>query len=419
MKPQSLAFATLGLALLFALGTWGGGSIPSAAERRAELARRARELTRKFLVVDTHIDVPYRLTGQGDHPDDVGVRLAGGDFDAVRAAEGGLDAAFMSIYVAASYQKTGGAKQAADDLIDLVEGIEARHPQLFAIARSPAEVEAAARAGKIALPLGMENGAPVESDLANLGHFFDRGIRYITLTHGEDNQICDSSYAPRERRTWHGLSPFGRQVVREMNRLGILVDISHVSDDTFDQVIELSAAPPIASHSSCRSFTPGFERNLDDARIRRLAARGGVIQINFGSGFLTAEANVWTVAWQAATKEFHERTGAADGSPESEAFRDAYLKAHPLPRATVDDVADHIDHVAKIAGIDAVGLGSDFDGVGPTLPAGLEDVSKYPNLVAKLLERGYGDDDIRKVLGGNLLRVWREAEAVAEKMRRD
>ncbi|MFN7942028.1 MAG: dipeptidase [Thermoanaerobaculia bacterium] len=419
MKPRSLALAISGLTALFALATWGGGSIPSAAERRAELARRARELTRKFLVVDTHIDVPYRLTEQGDHPDDVGVRLATGDFDAVRAAEGGLDAAFMSIYVAASYQKTGGAKKAADDLIDLVEGIEARHPQLFAIARSPAEVEAAARAGKIALPLGMENGAPVESDLANVGYFFDRGIRYITLTHGEDNQICDSSYAPKDHRTWHGLSPFGRQVVREMNRLGILVDISHVSDDTFDQVIELSAAPPIASHSSCRFFTPGFERNLDDARIRRLAARGGVIQINFGSGFLTAEANAWTVAWQAAAKEFRERTGVADGSPESEGFRDAYLKAHPLPRATVDDVADHIDHVARIAGIDAVGLGSDFDGVGPTLPAGLEDVAKYPNLVAKLLERGYGDDDIRKVLGGNLLRVWREAEAVAERMRRE
>jgi membrane dipeptidase len=259
--------------------------------------------------------------------------------------------------------------------------------------------------------MGMENGAPVEDDLANVAHFAERGIRYITLTHSKNNQICDSSYD--EERTWHGLSPFGREVVAEMNRVGIMVDVSHVSDETFEQVLEVTRAPVIASHSSCRHFTPGFERNMSDEMIRELAANGGVIQINFGSSFLTAAANQWAKARSEAIDAFVAEGGLESDDPAVVEFRRRYLEEHPLPRATVEDVADHIDHVVELAGIDHVGLGSDFDGVGPSLPTGLEDVSRYPNLFRVLLERGYSDEDIGKIAGGNLLRVWREVERLA------
>ena len=303
----------------------------------------------------------------------------------------------MSIYVAAAHQKTGDAKAVADRLIDRVEAMVGRAPAGFALAATPDEVEAAARAGRVALPLGIENGAAIGDDLANLRHFLDRGVRYITLTHGEDNAICDSSYTDADQRTWHGLSPFGRQVVAEMNRLGILVDLSHVSDAAFDQAIEIVAAPPIASHSSCRHFTPGFERNLDDERIRRLAAKGGVVQINFGSGFLTAAAHRASEEEWAASGAFQKEHALADGSPELEAFHQRWRAAHPLPYATVADVADHIEHVIALAGVDHVGLGSDFDGVGDSLPVGLKSVADYPNLIAELLARGHSEAEIAKI----------------------
>jgi membrane dipeptidase len=376
----------------------------------------AADLTARHLVVDTHIDLPYRLYEQGDRPDDVSRRTKRGDFDAVRAREGGLDVAWMSIYVPASYQRGDGAKTHADNLIELVEGIARRSPDLFALARTADEAERIARSGRIALPLGMENGAPLESDLENLRHFYDRGIRYITLTHSEDNLIADSSYSDPAARRWGGLSPFGREVIAEMNRLGILVDLSHVSDAAFDQAIAETRAPPIASHSSCRHFTPGFERNLDDDRIRALARAGGVIQINFGSAFLTAEANAWSMAAWRAEEDFVARTNAKEGTAELDEFRARYQEEHPFPRATIDDVVAHVDHVVDIAGIDHVGIGSDYDGVGPTLPSGLEDVSKYPALVARLLARGYSEEAIAQVLGGNFMRVWRAAEEVATEL---
>jgi len=397
-------------------GWWLAGRAADTAEKattRAAPAVTEEEGPVEFLTVDTHIDLPYRLYGQGGHADNVSGRTSKGDFDAVRAAEGGLDVAWMSIYIPAEYQRGDGAKAYADSLIDLVEGLAANHPRIFAIARSADQAEAIAGAGRIALPMGMENGAGIESDLANLSHFYDRGIRYITLTHSEDNRISDSSYSPPEGRKWSGLSPFGRQVIAEMNRLGILVDVSHVSDAAFDQAVELSQAPPIASHSSCRHFTPGFERNLDDERIKALAKKGGVIQINFGSGFLTEAANAWSVAAFLAEDEFVKRTNAKEGTAELDEFRERYRSDNPFPRATLDDVVAHIEHVIEIAGVDAVGIGSDFDGVGDSLPTGLEDVSKYPALAEALLERGHSEEDVAKVMGGNLMRVWRRAEAIA------
>jgi membrane dipeptidase len=260
----------------------------------------------------------------------------------------------------------------------------------------------------------MENGAPIENDLANVRHFYERGVRYITLAHSEDNQICDSSYSPVDKRRWHGVSPFGREVIAEMNRLGIIVDLAHVSDEAFDQAVALSQAPPIASHSSARAFTPGFERNLDDARIRKLAAAGGVVSINFGSGFLTPAGNAFLVAFRSAQKAFGAAHPAASVG-ERAAWRDQYEAEHPLPFAVLDDVVKHIDHVVELVGVDHVGIGSDFDGVGDSLPADLKDVSMYPNLVARLLAKGYSEGDVEKILSGNVLRVWRAVEDYAAK----
>ena len=385
----------------------------TAATRSAALLARGKALADRLLVVDTHIDVPYRLEEKWE---DVSERTASGDFDYPRAMAGGLDVIFQSIYVPASYQgKSGaqGAKAYADHLIDQVEGIAAKHPEKFAMTATTADVAAHQAAGRISFAMGIENGAAIEDDLANVRHFFDRGVRYVTLTHSKNNQICDSSYETPDNRRWHGLSPFGREVVAEMNRVGILVDLSHVSDDSFDQALALSKAPPIASHSSCRHFTPGFERNVDDDRIRALAAKGGVIQINFGSSFLTEAANRNAIEGFKALTAFQKEKGIPADSEESKAFEVEWKKAHPLPRATLDDVVAHIDHVVELVGVDHVGLGSDFDGVGDSLPEGLKDVSMYPNLFARLLARGYTDSDIEKIAGGNLMRVWREAERVA------
>lgn len=397
-------------------GWWLAGRAVEPAEKKAEKRAPAApevEAPAEFLTVDTHIDLPYRIYGTGASVDEVARRSSKGDFDAERARKGGLDVAWMSIYIPAEYQRGDGAKAYADSLIDLVEGLAASHPRVFTVARSADHAAAIAASGRIALPMGMENGAGIESDLANLKHFHDRGIRYITLTHSEDNRIADSSYSRPEERKWNGLSPFGREVIAEMNRLGILVDVSHVSDAAFDQAVALSQAPPIASHSSCRHFTPGFERNLDDERIKALAEKGGVIQINFGSGFLTEAANAWSVAAFLAEEEFVRSTNAKEGTAELDEFRERYRADNPFPRASIDDVIAHIEHVIEIAGVDFVGIGSDFDGVGDSLPAGLEDVSKYPALAEALLERGHSEEDVAKIMGENLMRVWRQAEGVA------
>jgi membrane dipeptidase len=343
--------------------------------------------------------------------EDISVRTESGDFDYPRAREGGLNAPFMSIYVPAELQDTGGARAYADRLIDLVEKFASDWPDKFAIARSPADVRRLFAAGIMALPMGMENGAPIEDDLANVAHFHRRGIRYITLTHSKNNQICDSSY--EKERKWEGLSPFGREVVREMNRVGIMIDVSHLTDATVWQVIELSTAPVIASHSSCRKFTPGWERNMDDESIRLLAGKGGVIQINFGSAFLDEAANKQSVKLWDDLSRFREENGLSSDDPRVEEFRDAYFRDNPKIYAELSDVVDHIDHVVRLVGVEHVGLGSDFDGVGDSLPAGLKDVSGYPNLIRALLERGYDEQDIRKICGENLLRVWAEVERTA------
>lgn len=395
---------------------------PEAKKTRADMMARANELAQKFTIVDGHIDLPYRLVGgkdaEGNITEDVSVRTDKGDFDYVRAKAGGLDAPFMSIYVPAKHQKDGGAKKLADELIDLVASLAKDHPDKFALATSPEDVRTIKAAGKVALPMGIENGAAIEGDLANLAYFRERGVRYMTLTHAKDNRICDSSYD--ESRTHKGLSEFGKKVVPEMNRVGIMIDISHVSDDTFWQVLELTKVPVIASHSSLRHFVPGFHRNMDDKMVAAIKGNGGVIMINFGSTFVDAESNKQGVARRKAGEEYAAREGLDRTKPDDREKIMAHMQSlGPMKLADVDKVADHIERVVELAGIDHVGFGSDFDGVGPTLPNGLEDASKYPALIAELLARGWSEEDIGKLCSGNVLRVWQAAEDYAAKQKQE
>jgi membrane dipeptidase len=373
------------------------------------IALRANELAQNSIIIDTHIDVPYRIEEEWE---DVSEATDSGDFDYPRAVAGGLNAAFMSIYTPAGLEAEGRSKEVAENLIDLVNRVVGESPDKFAIALSPADVEAQFEAGLISLPMGMENGSPIEGDLANVRHFFDRGIRYITLAHGLSNHISDSSYD--ENKQWDGLSEFGVEVVKEMNRIGIMVDISHVSDGAFWDVMEIATAPAIASHSSARHFTPEWERNIADDMIVRLAENGGVVMINYGSSFLTQEAQDYGRNRREAMAAYLEENGIEMSEEASAAFNAIYeAERGSYPYATLDQVLDHFDHVVELTSIEHVGIGSDYDGVGDSLPIGLKDVSSYPTLVEGLLGRGYSDADIRKVLGGNLLRVWREVEAAA------
>ncbi len=375
-----------------------------------KLKARANELAQKFIITDGHIDLPWRLHKNGY--EDISVRTPGGDFDYVRAKQGGLDAPFMSIYVPATYQVTGGAKEMALELMNSVKRITTDHPDKFEMAYSISDVERIFNEGKIALPMGMENGAPIEGDLDNIQFFFDEGIRYITLTHSEDNDICDSSYNLGER-THKGLSDFGKEVVLEMNRVGIMVDISHVSDDAFYQIMDVTQVPAIASHSSARHFTPGFERNMSDDMIKRLAENGGVIQINFGSSFVTQESQEKRKKNSEDVSVFAKENNLESDDPRVKEFAKKVAIDNPV-FCDVTDVADHFDHVVKLVGIDHVAFGSDYDGVGDTLPYGLKDASTFPNLIYHLLKRGYSEEDIEKICYKNIWRVWKATEEFAE-----
>jgi membrane dipeptidase len=381
----------------------------------ADLLKAAKEIAQSTIVVDGHVDLPYRMKVGGftlkREVLDVSVRTPDGNFDYPRAKEGGLDAPFMSIYIPAANQAIRGASKAlADTLIAMTERVAATFPEKFAMAYSPADVRSNFAKGLISLPMGMENGAGIEDDLANVAYFHRRGIRYITLTHGKDNLIGDASYDTTA--TYGGLSAFGEKVVVEMNRVGIMVDLSHVSDNTFRDALAITKVPVIASHSSVRKFTPGFERNMSDELIQGLAKNGGVMMINFGGAFLdsaytagTAQVREHLVNWLAENK-------LSRSDPRAEQYIEEYTaKFTPFP--TVARVADHFDHVVQLVGIDYVGLGSDYDGVGDSLPTGLKDVSMFPNLFAELLRRGYSKEDLEKICYKNVFRVWQAVEDFA------
>jgi membrane dipeptidase len=355
------------------------------ADKKLEI--QANEIAHKYIITDGHVDLPYRLDVRNFKltKEFIGIPIETdkGDFDYVRAKKGGLDAPFMSIYIPASFQENGGAKMFADSLIDMVQKIIEAHPDNFTKGDSPADCEKAFAEGKIALPMGMENGAPIMDDLANVQHFYDRGVRYITLTH---------------------------------SKVGIMVDISHVSDSTFYQVMELAKAPCIASHSSCRKFVPGFERNMDDDMIKLLGKNNGVICINFGSTFLDGKLRKKQDEDREKLSGILTEKGLEASDSLAEPIIEQFKKDNPRLFSDVEMVANHIDHVVKLAGIDHVGLGSDFDGVGDSLPVGLKDVSQFPNLVKVLLQRGYSEEDIAKICYQNVFRVWSEVEKVAASM---
>ncbi len=388
-------------------------AVDAKADAELPVEERAAALAKTFIVLDGHIDVPWRLeksSKDGVLGEDVGAATEAGDFDLPRARAGGLDAPFMSIYVSPDFEMNG-ADAVAERLISMVEGIVTAHPKDFALAPTVQSVRDNFAAGKISLPMGMENGAPLMGKLENVARFHERGIRYITLAHSKDNHISDSSYD--KRHTHKGLSKFGKSVVAEMNRVGVMVDVSHISDDAFWQVIELSEVPVIASHSSCRHFTPDFDRNMSDEMIRALAKAGGVIQINFGSDFLDGGVRAGRKKHDAELKAYLKDEHLDPKSDEGKAAAGAYDVDHQSPRATVSNVADHVMHVIELVGVEHVGLGSDFDGVGDSLPKGLGSVADYPNLFAELLRRGVSEDDLEKIASGNVLRVWSAVEAYA------
>lgn len=383
---------------------------PKSSENYQE---KAQKLADKYIIADGHVDLPFRLQVKNFRLEKeytgIPVESSEGDFDFVRAKKGGLDAPFMSIYIPAN-RDAAGAKSLADSLIAMIDYIGKEKSEYFEVAHTPSDVKRIAAAGKIALPMGMENGSPITS-LSDVALYRKKGISYVTLTHSKDNDICDSSYDTTN--TWNGLSPFGKDVVKAMNENGIMVDVSHISDKAFYDVIATTKVPVIASHSSARKFTPGFQRNMDDAMLVKLKENGGVIMVNFGSTFLDGDVVKYKAEKTAQLRKELEAKGVS--GRELKAAIDKAVSSDLKAFSDVQRVADHIDHIVKLAGIDHVGIGSDYDGVGDSLPTGLKDVSSYPNLLAELLKRGYSDSDIEKICSGNVFRVWDKVLAYAKK----
>ncbi len=377
-----------------------------------DLAARARKLHFSAIVLDTHADTPQRFLFENF---DLGHRDAEGHLDIPRMREGGLNAIFFSIWAPTSVNGPNGVKRALD-LIDEVREQVRRHPQDLELATTAEEVRRAQAQRKIAVLMGLEGGHLIDNDLGVLRRYGALGVRYMTLTHGSNTDWADSS---TDEPKHNGLTAFGKSVVREMNRLGMLVDISHVSDKTFYDALETSRAPLIASHSSCRALCD-VSRNMTDDMIRALAKKGGVIQINYNTGFLSQE---FATARRKIDKELNAKDAEVEKRygenqariiREHERLRRDLVAAGKLPPVSWEKIVEHIDHVAKLVGADHVGLGSDFDGA--AMPIGMEDCAKLPRLTDALLQRGYSDSDIRKILGENTLRVMQEAERVAKQM---
>jgi membrane dipeptidase len=381
------------------------------------LEERATRLHRQAIIVDGHNDIPSVMLA-GDY--DLGTSSTRTHTDLARLKEGGLTAEFFSIYVDRGLAdkptvKGGGSLRRAIDLIDVTYRQVERHPAELLLATTAADIRRAKREGKVAVLMGVEGGHAIENSLFALRTLYRLGARYMTLTHTNTNEWADSSgfSGPPEVRH-HGLSPFGEEVVREMQRIGMLVDVSHVSDETFWSVIKSAKTPVIASHSSSRAVADN-RRNLDDEMLRGLAKNGGVAMVNFWSLFLSSSYGAASQKWFAKNgKAFTELRARLHDDPL--AFRDALDKlragSEPMPRVPLSVLIDHIDHMVAVAGIDHVGLGSDFDGV-DALPEGLTGVESLPRITLELVKHGYADGDILKILGGNFLRVLEAAEAYA------
>ncbi len=380
------------------------------------LESRALWLHRDAIVVDTHSDTTPRFQSDGWN---FGDRHTADDshMDLPRIREGGLDVQFWSIYTGEP-SEPGQAMRVALERIDAVHRMADRHPDFVRVAGSVAEVREITAEGKLASLMGLEGGHMIEDSLAVLRDYYRLGVRYMTLTHSFHTGWADSSGTSSIPEPEHGgLTGFGEDVVREMNRLGMMVDVSHVSDETFDDVIRVSRAPVIASHSSCRAVAD-HTRNMSDGMLRALASNGGVVMINFYPSYIDEEAN-------AATREYFRRwkdemQALGESHPDDPAARGAARRAHftehPVPQTSLDVLLDHFDHAIRVAGEDHVGIGADWDGV-PSMPRGMEDVSALPRITLGLLQRGHSEVSVRKVLGENLLRVMLQVEDVSRRIR--
>jgi membrane dipeptidase len=390
-----------------------GGSVLIAFSLSAgAVSERARKLHFSSIVVDTHDDTTQRLL---DGKFDLGPRNSSGSIDIPRMKEGGLGAIFFSIWLPSKVTGPESVKRALDQ-IDAVREQVREHPRELALATTAAEVREAHRQGKIAALMGVEGGHMIASDLGMLRTYAALGVRYMTLTHSGNDEWADSS---TDKPAHNGLTDFGKDVVREMNRVGVMVDISHVSDKTFADALEVSKAPLIASHSSCRAICDA-PRNMTDDMIRALGAKGGVIQINYHVGFLSQEfrdaERKDPEIDKSIAAEVQKRCGDNEGCQliEGDKITREYVQQGKLPRVDWTKIIEHIDHAVKIAGVDHVGLGSDFDGA--NMPFGMEDASKLPQITEALLQKGYSEGDVKKILGENTLRVMTEVERVSREM---
>lgn len=374
---------------------------------------RALSILETTPLIDGHNDLPWALRQQhGNDPFavDLTTDLKASTklhTDIPRLRAGGVGGQFWSVYVPASLTPVEAAK-ATFEQIDTVRRLVAAHPDVFALATTADDIERIHRDGKIASLIGMEGGYSIDDSLGLLREFHEAGARYMTLTHSKTTTWADSATdAPR----WGGLNPFGEEVVKEMNRLGMMVDLSHVSEETMLDAMRVSEAPVIFSHSSARAVTD-VPRNVPDAVLRQMAEDGGVVMVTFVPGFVSAAQGEWTARAQAEAARLGVDPGAATPDPRLQ----AWAEANPRPVATLQDVVAHIQHVRQVAGVDHVGLGGDFDGVG-SLPDGVDGVDAYPRILAALMAAGWTEADIRKLAGENVLRVMRAVEAVAERRR--
>ncbi len=387
-------------------------SLLVAAVTTDDISARAKKLHFSSIVVDTHDDTTQRFL---DGKFDLGARNSAGSIDIPRMREGGLGAIFFSIWIPSKITGTEAVNRALAQIEAVREQVRT-HPKDLALATTAAEVRAAHKQGKIAALMGVEGGHMINSDLDVLRKFASLGVRYMTLTHSGNDEWADSS---TDRPAHNGLTDFGKDVVREMNRLGVMVDISHVSDKTFYDALEISKAPLIASHSSCRVICDAA-RNMTDQMIKDLAAKGGVIQINYHVGFLSQEfrnAEKAHPEWeQAIAAEVKKRCGDNEACQliEGDHITRGYVEQGKLPRVDWTKIIEHIDHAVKVAGVDHVGLGSDFDGA--NMPYGMEDATKLPRITEALLKKGYSERDVRKILGENTLRVMTEVERVSREL---
>ncbi|PYR68535.1 MAG: membrane dipeptidase [Acidobacteria bacterium] len=372
-----------------------------------QVSARAKRLHDRAIVVDTHDDTPQRLLF--DKTFNIGMRNKDGHVDIPRMREGGLDALFFSIWVPSQITGPPAVKRALD-LIDSVREAVRTHPNDLMLANTAADIRRAAAEHKIAALMGMEGGHIIDDDLAVLRVYAALGVRYLTLTHFLNNNWADSS---TDKPAHNGLTAFGKDVVRELNRLGVIVDVSHVSDKTFYDVLEVTKAPVMASHSSSRAIS-NHPRNMTDDMMRALAKNGGVVMINYAAAFLSEEFRVASEKKSgnivAAMAAMSKKCGGNEACTimENERIEHEAMMKGALPKAMWDKIVEHIDHAVKVAGVDHVGLGSDFDGA--TMPIGMEDVSKLPKITDALLKKSYSEPDIEKILGGNILRVMEQVE---------